>query len=144
MIHSLVSIKTQTLLGNPIVCPWSAPLQCSEATTPQPFYFPPALSPTLFSRRTCFHFHRDNSGQQCKLLQPLTKPQIQLKCNSTPFLSVVDTVCASLTPFRTEGLSACSRHPSAVRSLWGLPQRKRPALPKAMPPFQGSLYPVND
>lgn len=142
MIHSLISIKTQTPLGNPIVCPWSAPLQCPKATTPQPFYFPPALSPTLFSRRTCFHFHRENSGWQCKLLQPLTNPQIKLKCNSTPFLSVVDTVCASLNLFRTERLNACSRHPSAA--LWGLPQLKRPAFPKAMPSFQGSLHPVND
>lgn len=101
---------------------------------------------TLFRRRTCFHFHRENSGQQCILLLPLTNPQIQLKCNRTPFLSVVDTVCPlhHSMSYRTEGLSACSRHPSAVRSLWGLAQLKRPALPKAMPPFQGSLHPVND
>lgn len=93
--------------------------------------------PHPFQQKGLFSFHRENSGQQCKL-QLLTNPQIQCKCNSTPFLSVVDTVCASLTPFRTEGLSVCSRHPSAVRSLWGLPQLKKPALPKAMPPFQAA------
>ena len=74
----------------------------------------------------------------------LKGPRIQLKCNSTTFLSVVGIVCASLNPFRTEGLNACSRHPLAVRPLWGVPPMKRAALPKVMPLSQGSLHPEND
>lgn len=69
--------------------------------------------------------------------------EIQLKCNSAPFLYVVGTVCALLIPFRTEGLSATADNFSC-QMPWGLPQLKKAALLKGMPLSQSSLHPVHD
>lgn len=140
MIPFLVQFRPQHRLAIALYIPSQLVLSVLKQPSHSHFTFlqPPDPTSPLFSRRTRFHFHRAKiqaHGMKSELLQSLLLigPQIQLKCNSAPFTSVVDIVCASLNPFRTEGLNVCSRHPLALRPLWGLPQMKRAALPKAMP-----------
>lgn len=136
MIPSLVSTKTPTPPGNPILCPWADPLQGPEAAIPPPFHFPPAPNsgqPPFSAEGLVSIFAEQNSGQQCKLQRQPDWPTVSTQMQWRPLPRCLGHCVCFPDPLQDWRTQCLSRQPSAVRPPWGLPQQKRAALPKGEP-----------
>lgn len=105
MIHSVVSVKTPntTWKSYRMSLVSSSSVSWSSHST---FLQPQTWTSYSFQQKDCFHFHRAKFKPTVwtPSASHLLAHRVKSNATASPFPSVVYTVCASSTPFRTEQL----------------------------------------